>query len=234
MAIVRTGKEVARHLLHSVGIRRRLPHLAGESRAARFQSIYDDRTWSYGRDDIPLSGEGSSVEATASLRSALPRLLDQLGARLLLDVGCGDFTWMAHTQLPCRYIGVDIVPSVIERNSQRYADQMRSFHLCDIVEEPAPSADVILCREVLFHLSLADVRAALRNMLASGCGHLLLTSDRGTEFNSDIESGDFRQLNLERAPFRLPRPLGRIDDTAVAPRRYVGLWSREAVLAAAA
>lgn len=220
--VYRTAKEVARHFLYRLGLWRQ-SQIAGDRRE-RFEAIYDEKVWSYGRDDIPLSGEGSSLAATQILRDALPRLLQEMEARRILDVGCGDFTWMRSVELPCDYIGVDLVPSVIEANWNRFASRKREFRLCDAVQDPLPAADVVLCREMLFHLSFSDALAALQNMLSTGCTHLLLTSDRGTSFNSDIESGDFRLLNLQRRPLSFPDPAGEIEDSAVSRGRFIGIW----------
>lgn len=222
MDLKRTAKEAARHFLYRLGLWRRR-QIAGDRRE-HFEAIYDDKVWSYGRDDIPLSGEGSSLGATQILCDALPRLLQEMEARRILDVGCGDFTWMRSVELPCHYIGVDLVPSVIDANRSQFASQSREFRLCDAVQDPLPAADVVLCREMLFHLSFSDALAALQNMLATGCTHLLLTSDRGTSFNSDIESGDFRLLNLQKRPLSFPDPTGEIEDSAVCRGRFIGIW----------
>lgn len=225
MGLVRTAKEVARHLLHSLSYRRQQDHLAGASRADRFSAIYQDGVWSFGRSDIPLSGTGSSLEATANLRSALPELVRRLKVETLVDIGCGDYHWMSSIDLPCDYVGVDIVPWLIERNNERYGSDKVRFQRGDIVAGPGPRGDLLLCREVLFHLSLEDGMAALRNMAASGCSHLLLTTDRATAFNAQIETGDFRLINLERSPYRLPPPQERIEDDVISKGRFVGLWA---------
>lgn len=229
MGLVRTAKEVARHLLHSAGYRRRQEHLARDNREDRFSTIYQDEVWSFGRSDIPLSGTGSSLEATAKLRAALPELVRRLNVGTLVDIGCGDYHWMSRIELPCDYLGVDIVPWLIERNNERYGTERTRFLKADIVAEPGPSGDLLLCREVLFHLSLEDGVAALRNMVASGCSHLLLTTDRATVFNAQIESGDFRLINLERSPYRLPPPREKIEDDAISKGRFVGLWKADEV-----
>lgn len=224
MSLVRTTKEVARHILHKAGFRWGQHHLQKADRAGRFAAIYETGVWSFGRDDIPLSGTGSSLEATANLRATLPDLVDRLKARKLVDIGCGDFTWMSRVELPCEYLGVDIVPWLVERNQQNYGSDSRNFIVRDVVAEPAPQGDLLLCREVLFHLSLEDGVAALRNMLASGCSHVLLTTDRMTSFNAQIDSGDFRLINLERKPYNLPPPRERIEDAVISEGRFIGLW----------
>ena len=59
------------------------------------------------------AGPGSSLQATDGLRWHFPSILDEIAAKVLLDVGCGDFTWMNRIELRQNYVGVDIVPSVI-------------------------------------------------------------------------------------------------------------------------
>ena len=86
-----------------------------------------------------------------------------------------------------------------------------------------PDADVVLCREVLFHLSFRDGLAALANIRAAG-RWLLATSDTAIWFNSDVATGDFRRINLERAPYRLPRPRAVISDEGVCRGRVLALW----------
>lgn len=229
MGLVRTAKEVARHFLHSVGYRRRQEHMVGDSRADRFSAIYEKEVWSFGRSDIPLSGTGSSLDATVNLRSALPDLVRRLNVGTLVDVGCGDYNWMSRIDLPCDYVGIDIVPWLIERNSEKYGSDKVRFLTGDVVAEPPPKGDLLLCREVLFHLSLEDGIAALRNMVASGCSYLLFTTDHATVFNAEIESGDFRLVNLERSPYRLPPPQDKIEDDVISKGRFIGVWTREAV-----
>lgn len=228
MSLARTAKEVARHLLHSAGYRRKLSHLTGD-REASFAAIYEQGVWAHGEADVPLSGHGSSVAATTVLRDELGRMLESIGTRTLLDLGCGDFTWMQHADLHCKYIGLDIVPSVIERNRAKYGSESREFLVGDFVNQVPPRADTVICREVLFHLSFADALSGLRNALAMGCSHFILTSDSGTGFNADIVSGDFRRLNLQKRPFNFPPPSAKIDDSAVSAGRCMGLWQADAV-----
>jgi SAM-dependent methyltransferase len=236
-----TAREVVRHTLRvtrleSVLMRRRrskgqdIGHLAQRDRRRVFAYIYDRGVWLNGKDEGPLSGLGSAVEATAVLRQNITTLVESLGAQTILDVGCGDFTWMKHVDLGAtRYIGVDVVPSVIAANQAAYSSRNREFLCLDAAVDELPKADLALCREVLFHLSFADCKSLLRNIKRSGAGHAMLTSDTGTRFNANIATGDFRILNLERRPFRLPRPTSWIADNAVSATRGIGLWPASAL-----
>ena len=182
--------------------------LAGRTLAETFTYIYDTNVW--GADS--RSGIGSALDATARLRAALPPLLRELNARVLLDVPCGDFGWLSKTDLEIgEYIGADIVAAIVEQNRNRYGDDpRRRFVQRDITKDDLPRADVVLCRDCLVHLSNDDVFRAFRNLDRTGSRYVLTTTFVDLEGNSDIASGDWRPLNLRKAPFNLPTPLAVI------------------------
>jgi hypothetical protein len=135
-----------------------------------------------------------------------------------------------------RYVGVDIVPELIEDNRRRYGDARCGFEVADLTTGPLPPADLVLCRDLLVHLAYRDARATLRALRATGAEHLLCTSFPGVERNYDIEAGDWRPLNMERAPFRFPAPRRVIAEgwnvltpdepyEPVWATRVLGLWS---------
>ncbi len=176
------------------------------------------------------SGPGSSLAATAVLRRELPALLARLGCTSLLDAPCGDLWWLKEAALPvAAYCGVDIVPAVIEDNRRRHAAPGRTFLCLDIRREPLPRADLVLCRDCLVHLSFRDALAALANFRASGATWLLTTTFPGRTANRDAVTGEWRPLNLERAPFRLPPPVALIaeecpEDGGAHADKSLGLW----------
>jgi len=200
-------------------------YLVGDRRR-RFETIYKTGRWTGDTVETEsLSGRGSTMSATVALRSELPETLRCLDARNLLDIGCGDFNWMREVDLPCSYVGVDIVPDIIEANTDRYGSASRRFLVLDAVAEPLPSADVVLCREVLFHLSLRDATDLLRNVRGSGARYLLATTDPTVAFNADIPTGAWRDINLELSPYGLGERVGALSDNeAQNPNRILGLW----------
>lgn len=202
-------------------------HLEPPTPDGRFRAIYQSGTWVYHSEQKTLSGVGSEEIATENVRVSLPELLLQLNCDRLLDIGCGDWNWMQHVILPCAYIGLDIVPELIAAN-RRFERNGVTFEVADAITGPLPDADVVLCREVLFHLSFDDGRAALEN-IRRAASWFIATTDTAIWYNSDIRSGDFRRVNLERSPYRLPPPREIIVDDAVAGGRVLGLWPTEAL-----
>ncbi|MES2987755.1 MAG: methyltransferase domain-containing protein [Pseudomonadota bacterium] len=196
------------------------------SRAERFRTIYRNKRWSGDREDRPsLSGSGSTLPATQNLRAALPAFLTEVGAKSLLDAGCGDYYWMRTVELPCGYIGADIVDTVIAANQNAFGDATHQFVCIDGAAEPLPEADVVMCREVLFHLSLADGAALLANIRRTGARYLLATTEPRVRFNPDIPTGAFREINLANAPYRLGEPFRTLPDgDGINPNRVMGVW----------
>lgn len=208
-----------RHLKHKKAI-------AAESIEDRFSNIYTHKLWF--RNKQSRSGAGSTLEATTQLRSFLPKFLKECKAKNIMDLGCGDFHWMKEVKLPCNYIGLDIVRSVIEENKNKYADDNHHFYHHNAVEDPLPEgADVILCREVLFHLSFEDGIQVIKNILKSGARYLLVTTSDTVQENKDIRTGRFRNINIQLSPYLFPVYASRVEDNAISQDRIMGIWKIE-------
>lgn len=169
--------------------------------AERFGYIYETNLWG---SEESRSGLGSAVDETAHLRQALSDLVLRLGIRSLLDIPCGDYGWLSQASLDLEYTGADIVAAIVERNRTLYPG--RTFLQLDLTRDELPNADMVLCRDCLVHLSFENVFRALDRIRTSGAGWLLATTFLEHDANQDIPDGDWRMLNLECAPFNLPRP----------------------------
>lgn len=197
-----------------------------EDRHEAFDTLYQTNGWG---SEESVSGEGSTMAYTLSLRRAFPGLLRDLGVKTLLDAPCGDFHWMKHVDLTgVHYIGGDIVPDLVKETAAQYQRADREFRLLDILADPLPPADLFLCRDVLIHFPNQDALKLLHRVARAPIRYLLTTHYELSPHNADINFGGFRPINLTIAPFNLPRPLRRIDDF-LAPwqPRSVGLWSRD-------
>lgn len=212
--------------------RERFARRWGGRRSAReiFSHFYETNRW---QDGESVSGPGSTLEYTRSIRAALPALFEQYGIRSILDAPCGDYNWFRHVPRPgIRYVGADIVGPMIQRNQERYGDATTSFIELDITRDPLPPADLWLCRDVLFHLSNADIFKALKNLERSDVRYVLTSTHPACRSNGDIATGSFRLLNLRLPPFSFDAPLIAIDDWIEGyPERQLCLWTREAIVA---
>lgn len=193
-----------------------------------FTRIYKRNTFR-GKDSA--SGTGSDLHQTRIIAGELPALLKALKASTMLDIPCGDFHWMQRVDLRgIDYTGADIVKEIIQKNTEKYArDGVRFQHL-DLIKDKLPSVDLVFCRDSLVHLSFADIFLALDKLCNSRSRYLLTTTFTGRKDNHDIRTGQWRVLNLEIAPFALPKPLTIINegctegDGAYADKA-LGLWT---------
>jgi hypothetical protein len=176
----------------------------------KFREIFRKNIWGSAES---TSGVGSTIDATEALRAGLLSVCEEFSVRSLLDAPCGDYGWMSSLRLPLeRYIGVDIVPELIERNRSLHLSQFVQFAVADLTRDELATADAILCRDCLVHLSFENIRRVLANFARSGATYLLTTTFPEHDRNTDIEDGDWRLLNLQLAPFHFPEPLRLINE----------------------
>lgn len=197
-----------------------------------FTDIFLKNKWG---GDQSFSGRGSDLRQTRVIAAELPRLCSELGVRSLLDVPCGDFHWMSAVDLgDITYLGGDIVEPLIRRNRERHARSKVDFVQLNLISDPIPTVDLIFCRDCLVHFSNADVLVALQNVCRSGSRYLLTTTFPTRDENADIATGQWRPLNLERAPVCLPPPLRLIveectEDGGRYADKSMALWEIAAI-----
>jgi len=175
-----------------------------------FTRLYTDNLWGNAES---ASGPGSTVNSTTKLRSELPLLLAELGAKTLLDAPCGDFNWIKEIDLHLeQYTGVDVVADVIARNRNLYGNERTTFLVRDLTRDELPCVDVILCRDCFIHLSYRHIAAAIKNFKRSRSKYLLTNTYRLWHSNKNINTGDFRFINLMLPPFDFPPSIRQIDE----------------------
>ncbi|MEO7277718.1 MAG: class I SAM-dependent methyltransferase [Sphingomicrobium sp.] len=199
-------------------------------RDAVFAEIYEKNIWGSAESG---SGPGSELGRTERYRGELLSFLKRRSVRSMFDAPCGDLNWMALVldQWPMEYAGGDISEMAIAAARQRRPEvEVRLFDIC---RDPFPDAQMWHCRDTLFHLSFADIWLAFENVGRSGVERVLITTNSARLMtNLDVPTGGFRYLDLERAPFNLPRPeeyLRDTDDDGFP--RFVGVWPIEAIRA---
>jgi len=175
-----------------------------------FTSIFETNYWG---DRDSVSGEGSNLEQTKHLRSELINILNQYHIKSILDIPCGDFHWMSRLDLKdVKYVGGDIVDSLIDTNRKNYSTDQKSFKVLDIIEDKLPTVDIVFVRDCLVHLSDENIKKAFQNIKKSESKYLLTTSFIKQVGNKDIITGDWRPINLQLAPYNLPKPIATIDE----------------------
>jgi SAM-dependent methyltransferase len=172
-----------------------------------------------------VSGVGSTHENTKEIRAGLKTIIERYGIKSIVDVPCGDWNWMKLVDLHgIRYTGYDIVPDMVRDNQSKYG---LTFKVLDITTSIPVLADLVICRDLLFHLPEVEVKAALTNIWASGCEYLLTTTFPDA-VNSDVPTSgiQWRKINLCAAPYRMKQPIFKIQEnsSSACQGRIVGLF----------
>lgn len=161
------------------------------------QQVYSKHLWGGEEFDF-YSGEGShSIEFVQPYIEVLVSFLSGFEDRLTVcDLGCGDFNvgnqLVKHTK---RFIGVDIVPELIERNKLLYKAENLEFNRLDIAKDELPPADCAILRQVLQHLSNKEVLQVVEKLTLYK--YVVLTEhvpEGKFEPNVDIISGQGTRL----------------------------------------
>jgi SAM-dependent methyltransferase len=165
----------------------------------RFVEIYSNDEWSGG------SGEGSFDFQTKGYQGFLQNFISKNNIKSVVDMGCGDWQFSQYIDWSgVRYQGYDVVPSVVTSNANNFSAANISFTLYSGDPNDLPSGDLLIVKDVLQHLSnqsVLDVTNCLfkyKYALLTNC-----INPKGKTINEDINTGDFRYLDLRLAPFSL-------------------------------
>lgn len=192
-----------------------------------FTEIYKTNHWN---STETFSGPGSEVESNKLLIKDLEELINNFGITSILDLACGDFNWMKEVNLTeIKYIGVDIVDDIIQKNNSQFSNSNRKFIVMDIINDKIPQSNLVIVRDCLVHLSNHDINKAIKNIKLSGSKYLLTTTFINEKKNFDLATGNWRPLNLQLEPFNFQNPIYLIKENLPlfdnnATHKYIGLW----------
>jgi len=177
------------------------------------------------------------------VRDELPGLLRDYGVKTFLDAPCGDWRWMQEVDLTgIDYIGADISLELIEDVRTRFARPGLRFEHLDVTSDSLPKADLMMCRDCLFHLKNRFRWGFFRNFAASEIPYLLMTMHHLQGNRPLGEVGRFSAFSPMAEPFNFPAPLAMVhegfDDLPQdwskieKPWHYksMGLWTRDHVI----
>lgn len=218
-------RSMARRLLPSFllggyrRLRRRLEAWRNSTKSIEqvFTEIYEQRAWG-GAEGEYCSGAGSTSARTVTTYLAMVgEQADREGFRgtTFVDLGCGDFR-VGRQLLPLcsNYVGVDVVEPLIRRNRERYGNEKTRFAHLDIVRDELPDGEVCFVRQVLQHLSNAQIAAVLAKL--DKYRWVFVTEHQPSDDNprsrpnlDKVHGGDVRVYEdsgvyLDEPPFDLP------------------------------
>jgi SAM-dependent methyltransferase len=181
-----------------------------------FSKIYAENRWGGQKGDF-CSGTGSTSDTVVTAYvDTIKRLATERGfvGTRFVDLGCGDFR-VGQRLLPLcsSYVGVDVVPSLVDRNSRAFGSQTTRFLARDLSRDELPEGDVCFVRQVFQHLSNAEIMAILPKLHRyrwvfitehqPGASSLIapnIDKVHGEDIRVAFGSGVF----LDKPPFNLP------------------------------
>ena len=187
------------------------------------------------------SGPGSDLEAAKPCLDLVDRAIEDLRLSSIVDMGCGDWNWMRTARWyregwPVRYDGWEAHEELVERLTREFARPGVRFSLADATQAELPPVDLVICRDILFHMPVKMARKLLKRIRASA-RYLLtttfpdMTSNEGPAVYLPIPGWGFYPINVDIAPFGLAafkvasahEPLGDSDGFA----RHISLYRFE-------
>jgi len=193
-----------------------------------FSLIYDRAHWGKSGGG---SGEGSEPEAATGASTILEHVLLDKDFKItsFADIGCGSFVWLPSvldkvdaqrdSQHPIRFIGVDVVKSLMKRHTDEYL--IKRPHWSFLVADASSASssvipaniDLLLCRDAIQHLPLMLAVQVLENLINSNSNWLLLSSYNVMGPNCDMtKPGYFSWTSLLKHPFLLPEPFATFEE----------------------
>lgn len=166
-----------------------------------FEDIYKTGYW---KDIVGAeSGPGSSIDCSKQYLDFLQSFCVNNNIKSILDLGCGDFNLMRHFNFTnIMYHGIDVVDFVIQNNCIRYSKSNITFETGSIINyTPKQQYDLILCKDVLQHLSTNNIKNLLVNLKSSYTKHVLITNDYSDNHNLKINDGEYSSIDLSKEPY---------------------------------
>jgi SAM-dependent methyltransferase len=165
-----------------------------------FTEIYDNCVWGSNENGFGISGGGSTLEATVVYREFLQSFFLKHDIHSVVDFGCGDWEFSRTINWDgIDYIGYDVVARLISQNQEKYGAPNIHFYHGNGLNVDLPSADLLVCKDVLQHLSNEDIAIFLNQL--HKFKFCLITNDVGK--NEQIKAGLYRGLDLTKPPFSL-------------------------------
>ena len=176
-----------------------------------FRRIYSKQVWGNNGERF-YSGPGSYGPASDLYCAAVIGFIQENGIRRVVDCGCGDFSVGKRIvdATDVQYVGVDVVPELIQHHRKKFQSSRVSFVCANIITDELPVADLYLVRQVLQHLTNDEIAKVLERL--SRLPKVLITEDlpsQPTSFNHDMTHGpevrsDFGSgVYIDQPPFSL-------------------------------
>ena len=160
-----------------------------------FSKIYNGKSWGDGIE-VPLSGSGSKPENSIIYVNIIKTYISENDINSVLDFGHGSFemwdSWGSEAFSGIEYLGIDLVEELSEKIQIKYGSLNRKFRFLDISCTPLPSADLLICKDVLQHLPTLDIYKFISSL--SNYKSIIVCNDIYTRGPILFEIKEFIQL----------------------------------------
>jgi hypothetical protein len=188
-----------------------------QNQYSTFVKIYKESRWcTYQQESV--SGTGSTLRNTETLRLELPKICKKYGIKNIVDIACGDFNWMKEIVNEFDYYrGVDIVDALIKVNKDKYEKKNHiEFIKADAIDDfgkciEGRNFDAVILKDVLVHFPNEYVLKVLKSLNDSPIRYVFITHFDSIEANIDIAGfKGWRPQNFTLSPWEMNKPLESI------------------------
>lgn len=179
-------------------------------------------------NNLIVSGPGSipGSNQTNNIIKHLDTFIKDNKIKSILDMPCGDFSWMSELiqmNNNVLYTGYDIVKEIIDLNNKRFSSDKIKFFVKDIVEEESfDDFDFVFVRDFFIHIMNDDIIKIINVIKKSKIKFFACSSSANINFNKDVIIGRYRQLNIEIKPFYLDKVFLKISEGI--DDRYINIY----------
>lgn len=182
-----------------------------------FTNLYERNMWG-NNDNIEYngsSGDGSEIYYNKdSYIPFLKKLLTSNNIKNVVDLGCGDFKCgkLIYDDLDISYTGYDVYKKIIDYHTkqQEYKLPKYSFLHLDFYnnKESIIQGDICILKDVIQHWALDNIYNFLDYLVESKKFKYILICNCCAQMqdNTNIVTGDFRQLSCEYLPLKKYNP----------------------------
>ncbi len=182
-----------------------------------FTKIYKEDLWGSSKTEENnksfYSGPGSYNNTAVEYVDLISKFIKSNDINSITDIGCGDFNignQICQRMKLIKYTGVDIVPSLIERNVNNYSNDKINFICANALTDKIPVSDLLLIRQVFQHLSNEDILLVIKNIF-SRYKYIIITEqqikkDLLIKKNLNKPSGPGTRISLNSSVFLQDKP----------------------------
>ena len=212
-----------------------------------FSAIYKHDRWGGGSDQKAGGGSGGGGSSESGAIGA-SRIIFHLAMKYALsgivDAPCGAMAWqeslvnqLQHAIPGFRYLGLDVVHSVVEKNRARFVSWPNvTFVEADLTKPESVQVKgaygLLFSRDSMMHNTLEGCWQMLDTFTRSPVKYVLLGSYRGDKpgrRNGAVQNGKWFSIQLDKPPFGMQYIEKIAEANIVGENKYMFLYDRKAL-----